>query len=274
MQIWQSIQTADLALFLFSSVISLLCYFFVRALRWHLLLKTEQLDIPFYRLYLYNTISTGFSTITPFQSGEALKVELLRKHGGSRTSGYTIFFIEKILDFAAIIALGIIGVWQGFDFGIPRIYYYFAAVILISVFLVSVILVFKIKAKFLVPVRELLLSKWSRKSHLLGAAILTVSSWFAVILGWKFALASVAVTANLWQSISLVSLSTLLAIISFVPGAVGVTEISVTAILTNFGFAVSLAQTGAVAIRAYALMILLLTLLHWIVLRIALRFKY
>ncbi len=60
----------------------------------------------------------------------------------------------------------------------------------------------------------------------------------------------------------------LLAIISFVPGAVGVSEIGITAILTRMGIESSLAQTGAIALRGYALTLLVLSLFHWIILKL------
>jgi uncharacterized membrane protein YbhN (UPF0104 family) len=58
---------------------------------------------------------------------------------------------------------------------------------------------------------------------------------------------------------------------SFVPGAVGVSEISISTILTKMGIENSLAQTGAIAVRGYALVILVLTLLHWLILKVCVK---
>lgn len=119
----------------------------------------------------------------------------------------------------------------------------------------------------LLPLKALIREKWQQKWMLLFASIFTVLSWLMVILGWKNALASVAVDINFLQASSLVSMTTLLIIISFVPGAIGVSEVGIAAILTKMGFDPPLAQTGAIAIRAYTIIILGLTLIHWLVLK-------
>lgn len=108
---------------------------------------------------------------------------------------------------------------------------------------------------------------------LVAAFTLTIFLWLTVITGWKNALAFFGISVNFLQSTALVTLTTLITIISFVPGAVGVSELSVLTILSKMGVESSLAQVGAVAIRAYALVILVLTLLHWIYLKIVIPFR-
>ncbi len=266
-EIWQSLQAANLIYLFFGSAINILAYFFVRTIRWYLLLKNENLNVPFTKLYLYNSVSIGLSTVTPFQSGEALKVELLRKYGCGRLAGYTIFFLERILDFSVVIGLAIVGVSLGFNFGVPRFYFYIFATASIVLFLSVLSIVFLFPSERLNPLRNLLREKWQRKWTLLAAVVLTVVSWLIVVLGWKIALASVAVEISFWQAISLVTLTTLLVVISFVPGAIGVAEVSISSILMKMGIANSAAQTGAISVRGYALVILALTLIHWIVLK-------
>lgn len=266
-QIWESLQTANLALFFSASTATLLIYFFIRTLRWYFLLKNENLNVPFVKLYLYNSISIGLSTVTPFQSGEAFKVELMRKYGGARLSGYTIFFLERFFDLLVIIGLGILGASFGFDFGVPRFYFYAFAAVLIAAFLAIIGVVFLLPSERLNPIKVLLQEKRQQKRVLLLTAFLTVLSWTTVILGWKAALASVSIDISFMQTTSLMSLTTLLSVLSFVPGAVGVSELGITTILTKMGVELSSAQTGAIAVRAYTLMILGLTLLHWLILK-------
>ena len=55
------------------------------------------------------------------------------------------------------------------------------------------------------------------------------------------------------------------------PGAIGVSEVSAANILMSFGFEKSLAQTGALVLRAYALVIILLALVHLIFLNLSAR---
>lgn len=267
-QIGESLQKANLPLFFSGAVTTLLLFFLFRTFRWYILLKSENLNVPFIKLYLYNAVSIGISNVTPFQSGEAVKVELLRKYGVARAAGYTIFFLEKFIDLAVVVGMGILGVSFGFDFGVSRVYFYILAVALITVFSTILIIGFSLSYERLDPIKILLRERWRRKRGLLTAVLLTICSWSVAVLGWKITLSSVSINIDFLQSISLVSLTTLLAIISFVPGAVGVSEISITAILTKMGVEISLAQTGAIALRAYALTLIVLTLVHWIVLKL------
>lgn len=266
--IGEALRNSDFSLFLSGSIFSIVFYWMLRALRWQILLKGDGVSLPFWQIYLVTGVSVGSSTITPFQSGEALKVEYLRKHGAGRLAGYTIFFFERLFDLLTVVGLGVLGVSLGFDFGVPHSYFYVFALLFIAVCGGLAAGIFLVPLERLKPVKALLHEKRRQKKTLLAAAFLTVLSWLAVILGWKIALGSVSININFLQASSVVSLTTLLVIMSFVPGAVGVSEISVSTILTKMGIESSLAQTGAVSVRGYALVILALTLLHWIILKI------
>lgn len=266
-QIRAALETADLFRFLSGAVITLAAFFLFKTARWHTLLRSEEADVPFGALYLYNAVSIGISNVTPFQSGEAVKVELLRKYGVSRARGYTIFFVEKFLDLATVIGMGVFGAAFGFDFGVSHFYFYALAAFFAVGIAAAGAIVFSLPFERLNPVKVLLREKWRRKGALLAAVFFTLCSWTAAVLGWKITLISVSINIGAMQAVSLVSLTVLLALISFVPGAVGVSEIGVTAILTRMGVGLSLAQTGAVALRGYAVTLLLFALLHWAALK-------
>lgn len=265
--IWEALQKSNFSLFLIGSIVSIIFYWLCRALRWQILLKSDGVSLPFWQIYLVTGVSVGSSTVTPFQSGEALKVEYLRKHGAGRLSGYTIFFLERLFDLLTVVGLGVFGVSLGFDFGIPHSYFYLFALLFIFVCAVIAAGIFLFPSERLNPIRNLIREKKNQKTAVISAAVLTVLSWLMVIFGWKVALASVSIDINFLQASSVVSLTTLLIIMSFVPGAVGVSEIGVSTILMKMGIESSLAQTGAIAVRGYALVILALTLLHWLILK-------
>lgn len=266
-EIWQSVQKVNYFLFFIASSATLLFYFLLRTLRWNLLLKDETIEIPFSKLYLYNAFAIGISTITPFQSGEALKVELMRKYGGKRLSGYAIFFLERIFDLLTVLGLATISTAFGLDFGVKPIYLYLiGAFFLIALFL-AVTGIFLLPFGVFQPLKSWLDENRKKKKNLFLVLLLTVLSWTTIILGWQLALAFFGITIGFLQSVAVVTITTLITIISFVPGAVGVSELSVAAILSGMGVETSVAQAGAIAIRAYALVILILTLLHWICLK-------
>lgn len=264
--IWGSLQKSNFYLLICGSIISIVTYWFFRALRWQLLLANQDTKISFWQIYLITAVSVGISTITPFQSGEALKVEYLKKYGVDRFSGYGVFILERLLDLFVIVGLGILGISLGFDWQILQNYLYlFAGVLFFGGLLILFGIFYLPIAKFQ-PLRNWLKERWQSKFQVLSAFILTLLSWLAVIAGWHIALKSVSVEISFLQSITVVSLTTLLAILSFVPGAIGVSELSISSILVKMDVPNSLAQTGAISIRLYALMILLLILFHWLIL--------
>jgi uncharacterized membrane protein YbhN (UPF0104 family) len=267
-QIWLVTKKVNHLNFLAFEGLIICLYNFLRTLRWRILLHNENLKIPLRKLYLYNSIAIGISTITPFQSGEALKVELIRKYGSRRLSGYAVFFLERIFDLLTVLGFAVAGTAFGFDLGIKPFYLYLAGGLLIFGLAVAITAIFLLPLKIFQPLKVWIDETRKRKKSLSAAFVLTVLAWTTVILGWQFAFAFFGIDINFLQSITVVTITTLIAIISFVPGAVGVSELSILTILSGMGIEPSLAQIGAIAIRAYALVILLISLLHWIFLKI------
>jgi hypothetical protein len=84
------------------------CYWAVRTMRWAVILKNMNIKIPFIDLYLFSSVTLSLTIFTPLQSGEMLKVELLKKYGLiDRFPGYTSFFIERIADLGAVFYVGL-----------------------------------------------------------------------------------------------------------------------------------------------------------------------
>lgn len=261
-EIWRALQKADVLLFLTSSITTTLIFWFLRTLRWSVLLKDEPLDVPFFKLYLYTAITVGFANFTPFQSGEALKVELFRKYGGTRLSGYNYFFLEKLLDLLVISTLAVFGVFYLFEFRLGN-HIQLAIVGLIG-FLIILTAAFIFAAR---KYREKLRNFQIDFSKLLWAFLLTLASWTTMIVGWKFIFQSAAIDLTIFQTMAVISLTTVIGIISFVPGAVGVSEISIAALLSQSGFETVVTQTGAMMIALYSLVILVLSVVHLIILK-------
>src|SRR5205807_9248122 len=104
----------DFATVVGGSGTALLGYWAVRAFRWRLLLLGMGVRCPFVSLYLCSSVALSLSVVTPLQSGEALKVELLRKCAGAgRRPGYSAFVLERVADLYAIVAIGIVAAAAG-----------------------------------------------------------------------------------------------------------------------------------------------------------------
>jgi len=75
----------------------------------------------------------------------------------------------------------------------------------------------------------------------------------------------------------LISLVTLGVLLSFIPGGVGISEVLAAAALTNMGILSGTAQTGALMLRMYALMVVLFGLAHlavWSICRLPSSIRY
>jgi uncharacterized membrane protein YbhN (UPF0104 family) len=105
---------------------------------------------------------------------------------------------------------------------------------------------------------------------LVAMTILTVVSWCLVGVGWQVSLYSVQVHLSLPEILWLISLVTLGAVMSFVPGGLGVAEVLTVAALANMGIPPVAAQTGALVLRLYGLLAVLFGLFHlvlWLISR-------
>jgi uncharacterized membrane protein YbhN (UPF0104 family) len=262
-EIWQNLKRSNLTLFLVSSIATIVVFWFLRALRWAFLIKSENLRISFFRLYLQTAVTIGLANFTPFQSGEALKVELLRKNGGERLAGYTFFLFEKTLDFFVLSATAMISVATVFGNNPENRWQPFIFLATFTTLLTGVLFVGKWSSKRISFFSQIALP--SAKTALI-AFLLTLASWLTLIVGWKFILKSVSVEISLMNTAAIISLTTVVGILSLVPGAIGVSEVSVAALLERFGYEDSLAQSGAVAMGVYSFVILVLALFHWAIL--------
>lgn len=266
-EILEILRRADISTFLCSSILATIAFWFLRALRWAFLLRGEKLNISFFKLYLYTATTVGFANFTPFQSGEALKVEMLRKYGGQRLSGYTFFFLEKLLDLLVISLLAIIGVFDLFEFGAN-------ANLKLVVFGLPVVLIILAAAALFSAKKYREKSNTFRRGELpnyktfVAAFLLTSASWAAMIFGWKYIFQSVDINLTLLQTTSVISLTTVVSLLSFVPGAVGISEVTIATLLSQMGYESSAAQAGAIMVGIYSLLILALAFIHLIMLKI------
>lgn len=267
LKIGRVLQKANWFLFLFGAVISLCLYWLLRSLRWSLLLRHEKLHISFLRIYLYTVVTAGLAIFTPFQSGEAFKVELFRKYGGERISGYTFFLLEKLFDFFALSLLSIISVFVLFDFnggGNLRLPIVWLAALLAVLTAAVVLFAGKLQEKL-----QILQRATFPNVKILGIVfLLTLAAWMALIIGWKFVLQSISVELSIGQTISVVSLTTIISILSLIPGAVGVSEVTIAALLSQLGYENPIAQAGAIMMGVYSLLILALAIIHLVILKV------
>lgn len=266
-EIWGILQSANILKFFLSSIITTLAFWFLRTLRWSYLLQSENFNISPLKLYLYTAITVGFANFTPFQSGEALKVELFRKYGAERFSGYTYLVVEKLLDLLVISSLALVGIYFLFEFNnIPHIQIILIGFIIILI--VLTVLAFFFLGKYQKKLQAIKQKTLLDLKTLIISFLLTLTSWIVMIAGWEFMLQSININLTFLQTSSVISLTTIIGILSLIPGAIGVTEVSIAALLSQIGYSDLIAQAGAVIMAIYSLVILILASIHLLILKL------
>ena len=245
-------------------VLTILAYWWLRALRWSYLLKRLGVTIPLGELYWCTALSLSFAILTPMQSGEILKIELLKRRGAlDRLPGYTSLLVERVADLMVITSLSLVAVLSGI---IPVIPHYSPGA-LVAFFMI--LLGLSAGLLLLAPVRRTL----RRMHHQLRICLpdarafavllgLTVLGWLVIALGWQVAIRAVGIDLDPMKAVALTTSVTLINILSFVPGAIGVSEISAALLLGQWHIGDSAAQAGAIMLRVYGLLIMVIGLLH------------
>ena len=277
-QIYQLMKQVHLYRFFIGGGLSIIAYWFLRALRWHLMLHRLNIKASLSDLYLCTSIALSMAILTPVQSGEAFKVELLKKTSAvDRSPGYTSFALERYLDLFAVMLLAIISLSARFTGAGSRLYLLYllaASVVLLAGLFIVCKWDFGGKAR---EYQEHIRACVNDPRTLLSVAALTLLGWVTVAWGWQICLHSLSIDINLRDALSLTSIMTIINILSFIPGAVGVSEAGIAEFLARLGKEPAAAQAGAIVLRFYSFLIILIGIFHllfWKVLRLRRRFQY
>lgn len=242
---------------------TIVVYWLLRTARWSLLITAANAHVPFRELYFSTAISLGLAIVTPLQSGEAGKIEWLKHRGKlDRGTGYSAYFLERLLDFMVICAFALAGLSGRTSIGVV------VASLLAGLALAIVGLLWFVRrrSRFSGFVEYFRLFTADTKTFL-GVLGLTIASWLVVTVGWYACLASLSILLSASDSIALVGLVTIVNVLSLVPGAWGVSEIGIAEFLRTLGYGAVDAQAGAVILRAYGLLTLVVAAFHLLLAR-------
>ena len=244
--------------------LSIMLYWMIRALRWHLLLKRTDTIVPFFDVYMCTAVSLSFSIFTPLQSGEMLKVELLKKYGMiQRFPGYGSFLVERALDLVTVLTIAGISLLTAINILPDRSYafYLIAASILFSV--IGIYTLYKLQ--FTGRAQQLLdnMKECIRNvPKLLLVTFITCVSWASVAFSWYILLHCGSLPLDFLKTLALMSIVTLISILSLIPGGLGISEAGTSQVLIWFGFASAAAQTGTLVLRSYSIIAIALGVAH------------
>ena len=257
----------DIALFVGGSSLFLVAYWLVRALRWRLLMQGMGVRCRFVSLYLCSSVALSLSVLTPLQSGEVLKVELLRKcEGAGRLPGYSAFVIERVADLYAIVALGLVAATAA-AFSTAWAAGVAAALLLLPLCAYPLLSALPASGRlgaFADQVRASVQSPVVLASFI----ALTFAGWLFVAAAWNACLCSVSICLGPMELVGLLALVTLATILSFVPAGLGIAEAGTSGLLIHYGVDPPLAQAGALALRGFSVLVIALGALHLLWLRL------
>ena len=243
---------------------SIVVYWMIRTLRWHILLRRTDTHVPLLDLHLCTAVSLSFAPFTPLQSGEMLKIELLKKYGMmQRSPGYGSYLIEKALDLATLLTMACVSLLTNLKILPNRTsaYHFFGGLVL--VYIAGVIVLTKLRLKG----RAQLLLKHMRQCvgdvpTLVVVMAITCVSWASVAFSWQVFLYSGGIHLGFAKTVALMSIVALIGILSLIPGGLGISEAGSSQLLIHFGIAVAAAQAGSLVLRSYSLIAIVLGVGH------------
>jgi len=257
---------ADPVWFFLGGGYAIVAYWGVRALRWRYLMREMGAPASFLDLYLCSSVALSLSVFTPLQSGEALKVELLKRYGRvARLPGYSAFALERAADLYVVASIGLVAFASG---AAPTGFTMAIAGLLIFAPVAGYMVLHKLRLPGRVGEFVAALQRGVRTPSMVLVLLLsTCASWSLVAVGWYACLVSISIHLGFFDSLALLAVVTLASIASLIPGGLGVAEASVATALLHFGVAAPLAQAGALCLRGYSLLVILLGVAHLLTLR-------
>lgn len=238
--------------------------YLMRFLRWESYLKALHHKVPFFRslrIYL-----SGFAlTITPGKTGEMVRSVFLKPFNVSYRESLGMFLSERVSDVLAVILIAVTGLW---NYAEARPIVIFFLILTSSLILVASKTVWLLwieeKLKHLLPVRlqhypafliESMIafrSCFSLKVMLPGA-VLGVLAWGAEGTAFYFLLKTLGADVPYYTSLFIYAFSLLVGAITFMPGGVGGTEITMANLLILNQVDSTMAVTATLMIRTLTL---------------------
>ncbi len=233
--------------------------YLIRYFRWRFLIKNIGFKIPLKRDLINWFASLAFAA-TPAKIGEFVRLNFYNQDFNiPKSKVFSILFIEKISDLVSIVIISFFSF--GFLYKINLITFY-----LFLLFIVFLIFVFFYKKKFLIKkiLRKYLLKFRGEKFYKIYSSIRQLSkinilliSISAGVIGWFVECLSVYYLVNFFKEfdISIFKItfahltSTLVGVISFIPGGIGASEFTTTNIFLKYGVEIDSSIILAFAIR-------------------------
>lgn len=210
------------------------CSWLMLFLRWHILLKNSNINLPFKENIKINLAGYALS-VTPGKVGELIKAYFMKTNFGiPQKNTLPLVVMEQFYTLLGLVCVGLFGVWY-FDFG----FYILGITISILIFILAIIFsstlfqkIVKISSKipFLSKyTKEIsqsyeIIRQSTKKPIFFKATSLSVLFWFIESILVYFVILSFGISFELLKITSMYTASIILGAISFLPLGIGVVE--------------------------------------------------
>lgn len=232
--------------------------FFVRYLRWRFILSHEGYPVPFARGFM--AYLSGFAyTATPGKVGELYRIQQFSRFQVPGSKTFAAFLLERSLDLVVVLLLSLFCIFDS---------EWLALAVGFVTGVVAVVLIATLMPKSLARVLDSLplspriqsigasvvegfsdVRRWLSWSVLTACIAYGLVAWFVTSLAFIWIVHSLGISAPLLKTLGAYPLAMLVGAASLIPGGVGSTEATLSALLTSWGTDASSATLAAIAIR-------------------------
>lgn len=250
-------------IFVLTAVIFLM--FLIKTWRWMVYLKAIGVKLKFWEAYQLVVPSIASALFTPAQTGDVLKIEFLKNHKKiPRRESFATVLVEKAMDFilvfvvfcAAIVFFSL----KMMSLNLKAVMLAVAlGLILFGIFVKLVLKRQNVFARIVHNTKKILVDA----KAMVYSSILTIIYWALIGLNWVFVAKVVNLNISFFTMLCVLSVGTILGLISFIPGALGIMEYSTVFLFSTFlGVSSSLATLFALSSRVYSIIVYVVAYLH------------
>jgi len=234
-----------------------------RFLKWDYYLRL--LNIKIKKSDSFTIFMSGLiMSVTPGKMGEVLKSYLLKQISGEPISKTApVVIVERITDFVSLIFIALIGAYF-FDYGrmivVMTGMFFFLVILVISSRKISLLFIDLVsETKFIRKYAANLKSAYEssyimlRAKPLLLMSLLSLLSWFFECFGYYIILINFKVGVSIIWAAFVYCFSTIIGAVTMLPGGLGVTDGSLTYLVTRHGVPLSTAVASTFIIRVATL---------------------
>lgn len=224
----------------------------LKAFRWHFLLKNSGIEVDF-KISCYSFFAGALISIfTPGRLGEPIRAYFLKKLSNNKMSTtLSLIIIERFSDLLLLVILSIFGILLLVTKLTQEMYFFIIIAIFSSLAIIFIILLLFNKnfGSFLINTTlkkieivtkldiELFYNTIDSLKHnqvIVKLFLLTFLVWIFEAITLYFGLYAIGFKLSLWICLTIVSISILVGLVSFLPGGIGSSEAVLVILLSTF----------------------------------------